>query len=77
MYILKNSFISIIRNKGRDILMGIIILVIVCSATVTLAIRNTANTIVKKYKEANEIIATISFERQKLAGEFQGEDAKK
>ena len=78
MYILKNSFISIIRNKGRNILIGIIILVIACSATVTLAIRNTANTLVKNYKESNEIIATISFERQKLSGEFQGgEDAEK
>ena len=28
MYILKNSLVSIIRNKGRNILIGIIILVI-------------------------------------------------
>lgn len=78
MYILKNSLVSIIRNKGRNILIGIIILVIACSSTVTLAIRNTANRLVKNYEEAHDIIATISFERKGLAENFKGgEDARK
>lgn len=38
MYILKNAWISITRNKGRNILMGIIILVIACATTISLAI---------------------------------------
>ena len=78
MYILKNSLISIIRNKGRNILIGIIILVIACSTTVTLAIRNTANNLVKNYEESHDIIATISFNRGQLSKNFEGgEDAKK
>lgn len=78
MYILKNSLISIIRNKGRNILIGIIILVIACSATVTLAIRNTASNLVKSYEESHDIIATITFNRQALTKQFEGgEDAKK
>lgn len=78
MYILKNSLISIFRNKGRNILIGLIILTIACSTTVTLAIRNTANNIVKSYEESNDLIATISFDRSKLMGEFKGgEDAQK
>ena len=78
MYILKNSLRSIFRNKGRNILIGIIILVISSSATVTLAIRNTANKLVKNYEEANDVIATIGFNRQELSNQFQGgEDAKK
>ena len=78
MYILKNSLISILRNKGRNILIGLIILTIACSTTVTLAIRNTANNIVKSYEESNDLIATISFDRSKLMGEFKGgEDAQK
>ena len=78
MYILKNSLVSIIRNKGRNILIGIIILVIACASTVTLAIRNTASTLVKNYEEAHDIIATISFNRKELASNFKGgEDAKK
>lgn len=78
MYILKNSLVSIIRNKGRNILIGIIILVIACASTVTLAIRNTANNLVKNYEESHDIIATISFDRQQLSGNFKGgEDAQK
>lgn len=78
MYILKNSLISILRNKGRNILIGLIILTIACASTVTLAIRNTANNIVKNYEEANDLIATISFDRGQLMGQFKGgEDAQK
>lgn len=78
MYILKNSLVSIIRNKGRNILIGIIILVIAASSTVTLAIRNTANRLVKNYEESHDIIASISFDRQGMSANFKGgEDAKK
>lgn len=78
MYILKNSLVSIIRNKGRNILIGIIILVIACSATVTLAIRNTADNLVKDYEAAHDIIASISFDRGGLTENFKGgEDARK
>ena len=78
MYILKNSLISIFRNKGRNILIGLIILTIACASTVTLAIRNTANTIVKNYEESHDLIATISFDRGQLGKDFKGgEDAKK
>lgn len=72
MYILKNSLVSIMRNKGRNILIGIIILVIACSTTVTLAIRNTANNLVKNYEEAHDIIATVSFNREQLSSNFKG-----
>ena len=78
MYILKNSIVSILRNKGRNILIGIIILVIACSATITLAIRNTANNLVKDYEEAHDIIASITLDRKQLSSQFKGgEDARK
>ena len=78
MYILKNSFVSITRNKGRNILIGIIILVIAGSSTVTLAIRNTANRLVKNYEESHDIIATISFDRKSISANFKGgENSKK
>lgn len=72
MYILKNSLISIFRNKGRNVLIGLIILTIACASTVTLAIRNTANNIVKNYEESNDLIATISFDRNQLMEKFKG-----
>ena len=78
MYILKNSLISIARNKGRNILIGIIILVISCASTITLAIRNTANNLVKDYEESHDITGTISFNRGNLSNNFKGgEDAQK
>jgi len=78
MYILKNSLVSIFRNKGRNILIGLIILTIACSTTITLAIRNTANNIVKSYEESNDLVATISFDRNQLMEQFKGgEDAQK
>lgn len=63
MYILKNAWISIVRNKGRNVLIGIIILVIACASTVTLAIKNTATNLIDSYKSAYEKEATISFDR--------------
>ena len=49
MYIIKNAFVSISRNKGRNILIGIIITVIAYACTIALAIRNTANMTVEEY----------------------------
>ena len=78
MYILKNSLISIVRNKGRNILIGIIILVISAASTVTLAIRNTANKLVENYEQSTDLTASISFNREALKDNFKGgEDAKK
>lgn len=78
MYIMKNTFISILRNKGRNILIGIVITVIACACTITLAIRNTANMTVEEYQNANDIVGSISFDRQSLMENFKGgEDATK
>ena len=78
MYVLKNSLISIIRNKGRNILIGIIILVISSASTVTLAIRNTAENLVKNYEDSAELTASISFNREQMKENFKGgEDAQK
>lgn len=72
MYILKNSLVSIVRNKSRNILIGIIILVIASASTVTLAIRNTASKLVTNYIDSNDIIATISFDRKSISSNFKG-----
>lgn len=71
MYILKNAFISLSRNRERNVLMGIIIAVIACSSAITLAIRNSANTLVESYVNKNDIIASISMNRENLMGQFK------
>ena len=66
MYILKNAITSIKRNKGRNILIGIIIIVIAVSCTITLATLSSANDIVTAYEEKNPIEATIEIDRKSL-----------
>lgn len=66
MYIIKNALISIKRNKGRNILLGIIIFVIACATTITLAIRNSANTLIESYNNKYDITASISVNRENM-----------
>ncbi len=66
MFILKNAFISITRNKGRNILIGVIILVIACASTITLAINNTASDLINSYESAYDKELTISFDRTNM-----------
>ena len=71
MYILKNAGISIIRNKGRNILIAIIIIIIAFSCAISLAILNSANTIVKAYESKYVTEASISINRDKLMQNFR------
>ncbi len=70
MFILKNAWISIKRNKGRNILIGIIILIIACACTVTLAIKNTAVDLIDSYKSAYDKEVTIGFNRENMMKDF-------
>ncbi len=70
MYIIKNALISIKRNKGRNILLGIIILVIACATTITLAIRNSADTLIESYNSKYDITASISVDRGNMMDKF-------
>ena len=70
MFILKNAWISIKRNKGRNILIGIIILIIACACTITLAIKNTAVDLIDSYKNAYDKEVTISFNRANMMKDF-------
>ena len=66
MYILKNALTSIKRNKGRNILIGIIIIVISAACAITLAIRESATKIVTAYENRNPLTATIGMNRENL-----------
>lgn len=70
MFIFKNAWISIIRNKGRNILIGIIILVIACACTITLAINNTAKDLINSYNSAYNKELTLSFDRKSMMQNF-------
>lgn len=70
MYILKKALISIKRNKGRNILLVIVIAVIAFSCAISLSIRSAANKIVNSYEEENEIETTISMNRRQVMNEI-------
>ena len=44
MYVLQNAWKSIVRNKGRNILLGIIALIIALSGCLALSVRQAAET---------------------------------
>ncbi|WP_051356243.1 hypothetical protein [Clostridium intestinale] len=50
MYIIKNSVKNIIRNKGRNSLMAVIILAIILATAVSIIINTTTAAIIKDYK---------------------------
>lgn len=66
MYILKNAITSIKRNKGRNLLIGLIIITIASAVTVTLAINNTASSLIKAYKDKYQVEASITFNRENM-----------
>ena len=71
MYIIKNAYLNIKRNISRNILISIIIIVIAAACTVTLAIRESAEKIIKSYEEENKIEASITLNRESLMNSFR------
>ncbi len=63
MYIIQNAFKSITRNKLRNVLIGIIVLVIAVSACVALSIREAAETAKTDTLSNLTVTAQISYDR--------------
>ncbi len=63
MYILKNALRCISRAKGRNILIGIIVLVIAVSACLGLSIRQAAESARRDTLDTLSVTATIAFNR--------------
>lgn len=66
MYILKNALRSISRSKGRNILIGIIVLVIAVSACIGLSIRQAANNVRGQALDSMAVTAQISYDRSSM-----------
>ncbi len=72
MYIVKNAIRCITRSKGRNILIGIIVLVIAISACVGLSIRQAAQSAKEETLSGMSVTATISVDRQSMMGDIAG-----
>lgn len=66
MLMIKNALISISRSKARNILIGIIVLVIAVSSCIALSIREAAESARKSGIENLEVTAQISVNRQAM-----------
>ncbi len=71
MYIVKNALRCIGRSKGRNILIGIIVLVIATSACIGLSIRQAAQDAKEDTLSGMNVTATISVDRQSMMGSMK------
>ncbi|TPF96173.1 ABC transporter permease [Bifidobacterium sp. UTCIF-39] len=69
MFIVKNAWRSVVRNKGRNILIVAIVAIIAAAATIGLSIRDAAQTARDEGLANTEVTATISLDRDKLISE--------
>lgn len=72
MYIIKNALRCISRAKGRNILIGIITLVIAVSACLGLSIQQAAESAKENALGGMRITATISYDRSSVMGQLGG-----
>lgn len=72
MYIIKNALRCIGRAKGRNILIGIIALVIAISACIGLSIQQASENAKASALESLNITATISYDRANAMGQMGG-----
>ena len=72
MYIIKNALRCINRSMGRNVLIGIIALVIAISACIGLSIRQAAESAKDSALAGMQITATISFNRSGAMGSIGG-----
>lgn len=70
MYIFKNALRCISRAKGRNVLLGIIALIVAISCCIGLSIRQAAESTRKETAESLTVTATISFDRQAMMEEM-------
>ena len=72
MYIIKNALRCIGRSKGRNVLIGIIALVIAVSACIGLSIRQAADSAKESALEGMSVTATISYDRSGAMSQMGG-----
>ena len=72
MYIIKNALRCIARSKGRNVLIGIIALVIAVSACIGLSIRQAAESAKKSALDGMSVTATIQYDRAGAMGNMIG-----
>ena len=66
MYLVKNAFRNMTRNKGKNILIGVIITVITICTCIALAIHKAGSNLVNTYTESNPLEVSFTLDMSKL-----------
>ena len=70
MYVIKNALRCIGRSKGRNILIGMIALVIAISACIGLSIRQASENAKETALDGMHVTASISYDRGGMMGQM-------
>ena len=72
MYILKNSLRNLSRNRGRNLMVGGIIFVLIVSVVTALMINNTADGVINDYKTRFGSEVSLTINRENMVNQVQG-----
>ena len=77
MYILKNAVKNLFRNKGRNIIIALIMLAMLTFTAISMIINSTTDTVIKKYKEQFGSEIYLTYDEKKIHeleqnGQFAG-----
>lgn len=74
MYIIQNALKNLCRNKGRNILLGIIIFSMIVTTAITLAISRTTAAVITEYKQqfGSEVSFKMNPEKAAKATDYRG-----
>ena len=72
MYIFKNAYLSIVRGKGRNILIGIIITIITTGVLIALTINKSGEDLIDSYIDNNKLAVNFQLDTMQLRGAGDG-----
>jgi len=68
VYVIEHALLNIAKNKGRNILLGVIIFAVITVAVVSLAIYNTSGDVIEEARAALQCSVHIAPQRQVVGG---------
>ena len=68
MYVIEYALLNLVKNKGRNILLGVIIFTIITATVVAMAIFNTSKTAIEETRAALQSAVRITPQRQTVGG---------
>ena len=71
MYVFENALLNIVKNKGRNILLGVVISAVIATTVISMTIYNTSASIIEDYKNRFGSEVSIAPKTQQVGGNSQ------